>query len=96
MLPAAAAVAALIAITGVLVPVATVIGRVPVTALTIVAAPSNLALSAALIEPAVVLVAGLILSTGAEPPDETIGAVPVTPVTVPEPPPAATQTPPLV
>jgi hypothetical protein len=73
--------------TGVLVPVATVIGKVPVTALTIVAAPSSFALSAALIEPAAPEVAGVIEIAGAEPPLETMGAVPVTPVTVPPPPP---------
>jgi hypothetical protein len=90
MLPAAALVAALMAMTGVLVPVATVIGKVPVTALTIVAAPSSFALSAALIEPAAPEVAGVIEIAGADPPLETMGAVPVTPVTVPPPPPPPT------
>ena len=46
--------------------------------------PSNLVLSAALILPAALVVAAEIEMTGAFPPDETIGAVPVTPVTVPD------------
>ena len=50
--------------------------------------PSSFVLSAALILPAAEVVAALMLITGAVPPDETIGAVPVTPVTVPLPVPA--------
>ena len=45
---------------------------------------SSLVLSAALILPAVLVVAAEIEMAGALPPDETIGAVPVTPVTVPD------------
>jgi hypothetical protein len=87
--PGNAVVAALIAIRGVLVPVATVIGRVPVTELTMVAAPSSLVLSAALIEPAVAFVAALIVRFGAAPPLDTRGRLAVTPVTDPPPPPPA-------
>ena len=47
------------------------------------AIPSNLVLSAALILPATLAVAAEIEITGAAPPLEAIGAVPVTPVTVP-------------
>ena len=50
---------------------------VPVIALSFV-------LSAALILPAALVVAAEIEMAGALPPDETIGAVPVTPVTVPD------------
>ena len=49
------------------------------------AIPSNFVLSAALIDPAVDVVAALIDIAGAVPPLLTIGAVPVTPVTVPGP-----------
>ena len=49
---------------------------------------SNLILSAALMLPAVLEDAAEIEMTGAVPPDDTIGAVPVTPVTVPFPVPA--------
>jgi hypothetical protein len=97
MEPGNAVVAALIAIRGVEVPVATVIGKVPVTAETIVAAPSSFVLSAALIDPADPDVAALIVRLGAAPPDETNGSDAVTPVTVPPPPPPTdAQTLPLV
>ena len=46
-------------------------------------AASNLVLSAALILPAAVVVAAEIEMAGVVPPDETMGGVPVTPVTVP-------------
>ena len=46
-------------------------------------AASNSALSAALMLPATLAVAAVIEITGAVPPLDTIGAVPVTPVTVP-------------
>ena len=42
------------------------------------AIPSSLVLSAALIEPATVVVAAVMLMAGVVPPDDTIGAVPVT------------------
>ena len=69
-----------------LIPLAVVIDAdvtVPVFAVAPEAIPSNLSLSAELIEPAVLVVAAEIEIAGAVPPDETIGAVPVTPVTVP-------------
>jgi hypothetical protein len=95
LVPVAAseAVARLAEITGVVVPVATAIGAVPVTLDTIVAGNASIfTLSAALSEPAAPVVAGRMLMVGAEPPLETIGAVPATPVTVPPPPPpTATQ-----
>ena len=56
---------------------------VPELAVAPVAIPFNLVLSAALIEPAAEVVAAEIEITGAAPPLEAIGAVPVTPVTVP-------------
>jgi hypothetical protein len=56
---------------------------VPAFAVAPAAIPSNLVLSAALIEPAAEVVAAEIEITGAAPPLEAIGAVPVTPVTVP-------------
>ena len=56
--------------------------------LALVAMPSNFVLSAALMLPAVLEDAAEIEMTGAVPPDDTIGAVPVTPVTVPFPVPA--------
>jgi hypothetical protein len=87
--PAAEVVAADIEIAGAVPPLET-IGAVPVTPVTVpafavapVAIPSSLVLSAALIEPAAEVVAAEIEMAGAVPPLETIGAVPVTPVTVP-------------
>jgi hypothetical protein len=56
---------------------------VPVLAVAPVATPSNFVLSAALILPAALVVASLMDMAGAVPPELTIGAVPVTPVTVP-------------
>ena len=56
---------------------------VPVFAVAPVAIPSNFVLSAELILPAALVVAALIEIAGAVPPDETIGAVPLTAVTVP-------------
>ena len=50
--------------------------------------PSSLVLSTALILPAAEVVAGLMESVGSVPPDDTIGAVPETEVTVPLPVPA--------
>ena len=44
---------------------------------------SNLVLSAELILPATLVVAAEILISGVAPPEDTIGAVPDTPVTVP-------------
>ena len=49
--------------------------------------PSNFVLSLADIEPAADVVAAEMLIAGVLPPEETIGAVPVTPVTDPPPPP---------
>ena len=54
-----------------------------VLAVLVLVAASNSALSAALILPAVLVVAAEIEITGAVPPLDTIGEVPVTPVTVP-------------
>ena len=51
--------------------------------LALAAMPSSLVLSAALMLPALLVEAAEIEMAGVFPPDETIGAVPVTPVTVP-------------
>ena len=90
--PAALVVAAVIEMAGVVVPVATWIGAVPVVLVTVprfavapVATPASLVKSAALIEPGVDPVAALIPIAGVPPPVDVIGAVPVTADTPPPP-----------
>ena len=56
---------------------------------------ANWVLSAADIEPAALVVAAVILIAGVLPPEETIGAVPVTAVSVPPPPPLPPPPPPM-
>jgi hypothetical protein len=90
MLPAATVVTAAMLMTGA-APPDELIGKVPVTPVTVapVPIPSSFSLSAALIDPAAAVVLALMVTFGTVVgvPVMTTGAVPVTLVTVPEPPP---------